>query len=369
MGVPVVASIRDLEDDANLVLAAQAGDQEAFAELFRRHYAPVRRVCARRLGSLVDADEVAQAAFVRALERIELCGGEHRFGPWVQVIAARMCIDSIRARTRTTPEEDPYEGRTDPTTVGLPEESLLADEQRRQVHKALATLPVRQREVVIARHLEDRRPPEIAAALGLSLGAVDSLLLRARRRLASSVQSASNDAGTATLTTLSSAAAAGLTTTVASTDNPLSRLASAAAHAVHAAASSMAAALIATPGVSGASEKVAASAAAGLLALSLSVAPAPRSAPQAGSGLPAAPVAVPGPAKPDVLPSPSGVPTSSDFTSNAPRTAPIARTLPSTTSISPPTPAAEAGPAKPEPVDLSKVVNGVADTVDNLLQH
>ena len=49
---------------------------------------------------------------------------------------------------------------------------------------ALASLPIRQREVMIARHLDGKGPSEIAEALGLSLGAVDSLLLRARRRLA-----------------------------------------------------------------------------------------------------------------------------------------------------------------------------------------
>ena len=56
---------RELED-ADLVSAAQEGDAEAFAELFRRHYPAVRRICARRFGNLADADEVAQAAFVRA---------------------------------------------------------------------------------------------------------------------------------------------------------------------------------------------------------------------------------------------------------------------------------------------------------------
>jgi DNA-binding CsgD family transcriptional regulator len=56
------------------------------------------------------------------------------------------------------------------------------------VQEAIALLPDRQREVVVARHLEGRRPPEIAAALGLSVGAVDSLLLRARRRLATNYE-------------------------------------------------------------------------------------------------------------------------------------------------------------------------------------
>ncbi|HSH61227.1 MAG TPA: sigma factor, partial [Acidimicrobiales bacterium] len=60
-------------DDAALVMAVQQGDTDAFAPLFDRHYARVRRACARRLGGSGEADEIAQAAFVRAFERIDRC--------------------------------------------------------------------------------------------------------------------------------------------------------------------------------------------------------------------------------------------------------------------------------------------------------
>ncbi|MDP1793068.1 MAG: sigma factor-like helix-turn-helix DNA-binding protein, partial [Acidimicrobiales bacterium] len=60
-----------------------------------------------------------------------------------------------------------------------------------------------------ARDVDGRRPPEIAAALGLSLGAVDSLLLRARRRLAASVESMSADGGAASFMTTAAVSAVG----------------------------------------------------------------------------------------------------------------------------------------------------------------
>jgi RNA polymerase sigma-70 factor (ECF subfamily) len=185
----VAAAPPTLIDDASLVVAVQAGDHEAYGLLFSRHYESVRRACVRRLANGVEADEVVQAAFVRAYERIDQCGGERRFGAWVHVIAARMCIDVVRRRSRTTPAEDPLEGRLAPTTDGLPEEEILAAERRRQVRVALSALSSRQRDVVIARDLEGRRPPEIAASLGMTLSAVDSLLLRGRRHLASTLLS------------------------------------------------------------------------------------------------------------------------------------------------------------------------------------
>ena len=45
--------------------------------------------------------------FVRALERIEQCGGERQFGGWVQIIARHMCVDALRARSRVVPSESP----------------------------------------------------------------------------------------------------------------------------------------------------------------------------------------------------------------------------------------------------------------------
>jgi RNA polymerase sigma-70 factor (ECF subfamily) len=213
----LAVSIRELEDDATLVAAVQGGDAEAFAELFRRHYPGVRRACARRLRDMAEADEMAQAAFVRAYERIDRCGGERRFGAWVQVIAQRLCIDSMRARARTTPQEEPIRGDRAIGPNG-PEENLLRRQRAADVHVALASLPPRQRSVVIARDIEERRPGEIAAALGLSIGAVDSLLLRARRRLAS-VYRATSEQGVASAASSSAVA----TTALAAGRGPILR--------------------------------------------------------------------------------------------------------------------------------------------------
>ena len=169
--------------DGVLVLAVQRGDGDAFAELFRRHYPAVRKACARRLFDAHDADEVAQAAFVRAYERIDQCAGERRFGPWVHVIARSLCMDAFRAQARVEPCEQPLAGERD-HRPNEPEESLLRRERVAQMQQALDSLPDRQRRAVIARDWEELRPGEIADRLGLSVGAVDSLLLRARRRLA-----------------------------------------------------------------------------------------------------------------------------------------------------------------------------------------
>src|SRR5688500_13226645 len=95
-----------VDDDASLVAAVEAGDTAAFATLFSRHYETVRRTCVRRMGDERDGEEVAQAAFVRAFERIDQCRADRNFGGWVSTIALRLLQDHHRARLRSAPAPD-----------------------------------------------------------------------------------------------------------------------------------------------------------------------------------------------------------------------------------------------------------------------
>lgn len=199
-------------DDASLVLAAQAGDQEAFTLLFRRHYGSVRRVCARRLANGGEADEMAQAAFVRAYERISQCEGDRRFGAWVQVIALRLCGDAWRAASRVTPVAEPVPADSASAAAASSDvcvDALLRRERAAAVRGALATLPARQREVIVARYVEGRRPRDVAASLAVSVGAVDSLLLRARRKLALACQASGVEHGAASASVTTTSLVAG----------------------------------------------------------------------------------------------------------------------------------------------------------------
>jgi RNA polymerase sigma-70 factor (ECF subfamily) len=171
------------KSDAELVSLAQQGDREAFGELYRRHYETVLRTTQWRLGG--DAEEITQAAFARALERIGQCGGDQRFGPWVQTIACRLGVDHARREQRVATR---MAASTEPAwspARETPEDHALRRERAEVLSAVLAGLPRRQRQVLVARAVEERSPREIAAVLGLSVGAIDSLLLRARRAAAS----------------------------------------------------------------------------------------------------------------------------------------------------------------------------------------
>lgn len=339
----MAVSVRDLDSDAMLVHAAQAGDRDAFAELFRRHYPSVRRACARRLGSLLEGDEVAQAAFVRAWERIDRCEGDRRFGGWVHVIAQRLCFDGLRDRGRTTPTDV---GVDSPTSVtgDVPEEALLRSETTELVHRALTQLPPRQRDVVVARDLQDRRAPEIAASLGLSVGAVDSLLLRGRRRLAEALTRMAGDRGATTASTSSSVAA-----TAAVTSGRLTSFAQSLQSAIDRASYGVASALGLVPGASGPMQRaVAAAVVAGAVAAGV-------------SAVPSTTVKAPPPAVAAAVPTPAQlhVPTPVTPVTPAAPAAPVAAGAPAVT-----TPAVTAPPAPAAPVSATPTVPVVGGAVD-----
>src|SRR5690606_14212287 len=80
--VPMRAGDVDLVRDRALVEAWQAGDGTAFDDLYRRYFDRLRAFCRKRVGDPVEADDIAQEAFLRALQALPRLTGERRFYPW-----------------------------------------------------------------------------------------------------------------------------------------------------------------------------------------------------------------------------------------------------------------------------------------------
>ncbi len=165
-----VAGPTSAPDDAALVDAFRGGDRQAFETLVRRHQRPVWAIVQRFVKDRDAADDLAQRAFVQALERIAELRGTFR--PWLLRIAANLAKNYLRDNARLVrqgDDEDESLAQAPGTVVPAPaDEQLNGARQALQVRWAVAELPGRQREVVMLRIDGQLSFAEVGEALGIT---------------------------------------------------------------------------------------------------------------------------------------------------------------------------------------------------------
>lgn len=178
--VPALANPA-MPDDAVLMARIATGDRAAFTEFLARHLSDVVQFALRYLGQRADAEDVAQEAFSRVWRKAP--GWRDRgTAPraWLYRVTYHLCIDAIRRRRPV----DSVEGLEIPAAVHhQPEMTFQRNADDRQLEQALAALPERQRSAIALCAYHGLSNQEAAAALEVSVEALESLLARGRRRL------------------------------------------------------------------------------------------------------------------------------------------------------------------------------------------
>lgn len=166
-------------DEPVLVTAVQAGDARAFETLVERYLDPAFAVSVSILRHEQDAEDAVQAAFIRALERIDQLRPGSRFGPWFYRVLRSTCLNLRRREALRTHSElsEAASGGDDP------HRELERTESREQVLAALSQLPQRQRMAVILYDLEGYDHGEIAEILDIAIGTSRANLHHGRRAL------------------------------------------------------------------------------------------------------------------------------------------------------------------------------------------
>jgi len=162
--------------DAPLVRAARAGSQAAFARLVAIHEKPLRGFL--RKSGWVDADDIAQEAFVAAWTSLGRLRADDGFRAWLYGIAWRKAQDNRRAASRSARRDEDWRGQE-----ALEAASEVAQEDRMALQAALDTLPEDQRACITLCLGQGWSHPEASEALGLPLGTVKSHVTRGRERL------------------------------------------------------------------------------------------------------------------------------------------------------------------------------------------
>jgi RNA polymerase sigma-70 factor, ECF subfamily len=155
----------------------RVGSGERAEDLFRRYARPVYRFCLYRLGDRQEAEDAVQATFLNAFRALERGVVPYAEAAWLYKIARNVCVSRQRSAVRRRRLESPA-----PLDESVA--SPAADRERVvDLVGAVSRLPQRQRHALVLRAWQGLEYAEIANALGLTQGAVETLLHRARRTL------------------------------------------------------------------------------------------------------------------------------------------------------------------------------------------
>lgn len=179
----------DAEQSAvmSVVARAQAGDAEAFGELYDRYVDLVFRYIYYRVGAKPLAEDLTSETFLRALRRITSFSWQGRdFGAWLVTIARNLVADHYKSgRYRLeVATGDLLDGDTDTRSVDGPEGLVLDALTNEALLAAVRELSSEQQECIVLRFLQGLSVSETAAAMGKNEGAIKALQYRAVRSLA-----------------------------------------------------------------------------------------------------------------------------------------------------------------------------------------
>jgi RNA polymerase sigma-70 factor (ECF subfamily) len=181
----------DIDDEAAVVAQARQGDATAFSELLRRYEGKIFRLALHITQNREDAEDVLQETFLKAYEHLDQFQGQSKFYTWIVRIAVNQALMKLRKRKsdRSVSLDDTIDTGEDTVAREIagwdenPEQQYSREELSRILGGAVDDLAPIYRAVFVLRDVDELSTEETADALGLSVPAVKSRLLRARLQL------------------------------------------------------------------------------------------------------------------------------------------------------------------------------------------
>ncbi len=179
------------QSDKEIVQEVLKGNEDLFAVLVARYEKPIFNYVYGMVRQRQDAEDLTQEAFVKAFFALKTYKDSFEFSTWMYRIARNVCLDYFRRQkvrsffSLNTPvgeEEEDELGDFLPSGKD-PEEDVLEGELLEEVSRAVGKLPLKFREVVVLRYVEELSYEDIAQILGVPTGTVKTYLHRAKVKL------------------------------------------------------------------------------------------------------------------------------------------------------------------------------------------
>jgi RNA polymerase sigma-70 factor (ECF subfamily) len=174
--------------DENILERALTGDAEAFGEIVRRWERRIFALAYGMLGREEDARDATQETFLAAFRSLRGFRGEAKVSSWLHRIAVNQCITrqrraKVRGEAALDDEQEKDAGNFAAPSSYLPSRVVEGKQTTQAVRRAINSLPVELRQVVVMKEFEDLTFREIADALELPMSTVKSRLYTALKQL------------------------------------------------------------------------------------------------------------------------------------------------------------------------------------------
>ena len=173
--------------DAEMLARAQAGDHQAFAQLYALHKRRIYSLCLRMVGNVAEAEDLTQEAFLQLHRKIATFRGDSAFSTWLHRLAINVVLMQLRKKGLSlisldeAMDPNPEEGPS--RSFGAPDLQLTGTIDRLVLGHAIADLPAGYRLIFILHDVEGFEHNEIATMLECSIGNSKSQLHKARLKL------------------------------------------------------------------------------------------------------------------------------------------------------------------------------------------
>lgn len=173
-----------MTDETRIIAAVLDGEANAFEPLVAKYEKPIFNLMYRTTGSLDEAVELTQEAFLKAYDKLEQFQLGRSFFSWLYALAVNVGRDYLRYKKRNPPSIHDNPGHAAERTAPdpAPEDPRLTVEVQ-SLFKALAQLPIDYREAVVLRYREERSMQEIADMLNLSVSGAKMRVHRGLEKL------------------------------------------------------------------------------------------------------------------------------------------------------------------------------------------
>lgn len=175
--------------EQDLISGLKNGNEHSYRELFGRYGTMVLNTILGMVPDRNEAEDLTQEVFIEVYKSVRNFRGESKVSTWLYRIAIRKSLDHIKSKKRKKrwgiffrigQEDGPS---IDPFHMDHPGVELENKEEAEYLFKAIDALPDNQRTAFVLARIEGLKQEEVAAIMKISVGAVESLLSRAKTKL------------------------------------------------------------------------------------------------------------------------------------------------------------------------------------------